>query len=115
MELGMPGVQEYVNSKQKEFFKTLTKERNGVQDDLFQFAFQFANDNNIIMYSSIVKLLKNQNDILQEGLLCKLRRKLETSESSKDIIYIDLNPNTKCSLPEYMRVGDSSTRIVPTT
>ena len=69
------------------------------------------------MYTSIVKLLENQDDILQEGL-CKLREKLKTSERSKVITYRDLNPgmNIKCNLlnldvPEYMRVEITRLRL----
>ena len=74
-------------------------------------------DNNTVIYSSIVKLLENQDDILQEGL-CKLREKLKTSERSKVITYRDLNPsmNIKCNLlnldvPEYMRVEITQLRL----
>ena len=118
VELGLPPLKALVKQRQKKFFKCMWTERRDMNDDPLSFVLHLVKDSRICTRNYIEDLLESESNDVSEGSN-KLIQDIISSDSSKCIYYVTINPDmkvhdiysTKVSLNELERMSWSKLRL----
>ena len=118
IELGLPPLKALIKHRQKKFFKCMWTERRDMNDDPLSFVLNLVMDSRISTRKFIKDLLESENYDISVASN-KLIQDVISSDSSKCIYYLVINPdmkvhaiyNTKVRLNELERMSWSKLRL----
>ncbi len=92
MESGYSPLKDLVEFKQHTFFRTMWQERSGYDDDPLSFVIKLVGGTNTVTGKLVREFINNNVKTLSVGM-DSVTSSIANSDSSKRVIYRDINPN----------------------
>ena len=119
IEVGYAPLKDYVQQKQKMFFQKMISERDSIPEDPLRFCIHLTMRDSTRLGRYLKRLIATDSDI-EKGGQFRLRSKVQSSERSKFVSYVKMNPsldvhklysNSTDPVSEYSRVSFSRFRL----
>jgi len=92
VELGLPSISGFVKDAQCKYFKRILTSRNDMVDDTFMFVYRLCNTANTPCARYLRTITESDGNFIEKDLN-NLKDKIRSSNRSKIITYIELNPD----------------------